>query len=73
MGLKSLWSHKAIVDRRFTLEQVHNAVSPADVCTNALPGDRIRELCRLACVLLCHNEDEMGADPGCWSVLVGKG
>ena len=29
----------------------------------ALPGEKIRELCRIARVFLCHDEDVMGADP----------
>ena len=28
----------------------------------SLPGDEVREQCRLACVFLCHSEDAMGVD-----------
>ena len=32
--------------------------SPADVCTKALPGNRIREQCPLARVYVCDDPDE---------------
>ena len=35
------------------------ATNPADVCTNALPGNGIRELCRLTL-------EDMGDDPDEW-------
>ena len=38
----------------------------ADVCTEALPGNRIRELCRLARVYVCYSEGTMGDDPNEW-------
>ena len=44
-----------IVDKK-----VHTAVNPADAWTKTPPAERIRELCRLACVFLCHSEDAMG-------------
>ena len=36
------------MDGKLELEKVDTAMNPADVCTKALPGNRIRELCRLA-------------------------
>ena len=42
------------------------ATNPADVCTKALPGNRIRELCRLARVYECRSEGDMGDDPDGW-------
>ena len=42
------------------------ATNPADVCTKALPGDRICELCRLARVYVCCSEEIMGDDPNEW-------
>ena len=36
------------MDGKLKLEKVNTAVNPADVGTKALPGNRIRELCRLA-------------------------
>ena len=41
-------------------------MTPADVCTEALPGNRIRELCRLARVYVCYSEGTMGDDPNEW-------
>ena len=41
-------------------------MNPADVCTTALPGNRIRELCRLARVYVCCSEEDMGEDPDEW-------
>ena len=42
------------------------AMNPADVCTKALPGDRIRELCWLPRVYVCCSEEIMGDDPNEW-------
>ena len=50
VGLRGLWLQEALADRKLTLE------NPADVCTTAFPGDKIRELCRLAHVYVCHSE-----------------
>ena len=41
----------------------------ADVCTKALPGNRIRELCRLARVYVCCGEGTMGDDPSEWYLI----
>ena len=41
-------------------------MNPADVCTKALPRNRIRELCRLARVYVCSSEEDMGDDPNEW-------
>ena len=41
-------------------------MNPADVCTKALPGNRIRELCRLARVYVCCSAGDMGDDPDRW-------
>ena len=38
-------------------------MNPADVCTEALPGNRIRELCRRARVYVCYSEGTVGDDP----------
>ena len=48
------------------LEKVYSAMNPADVCTKSLPGNRIRELCRLARVYVCCNEGTTGDDPSEW-------
>ena len=40
--------------------------SRPDVCTKALPGNRIRELCRLPRVYVCCSEGDMGDDPDEW-------
>ena len=42
------------------------ATNPADVCTTASPGNRIRELCRLARVYVCCSEEDMGDGPSEW-------
>ena len=61
------WSvQEALVDGKLELEKVDTAMNPADVCTKALPGDRIRELCRLARVCVCCSDGDMGDDPGEW-------
>ena len=49
---------------KLELETVDTATNPADVCTKALLGNRIHELCRLA--LLCCSEGDMGDDPDEW-------
>ena len=42
---------EALVDGKLELEKVDTAMNPADVCTKALPGNRIRELgCTYAAV-----------------------
>ena len=48
VGLRGLWLQEALDNRKLELEKVDTATNPADVCTKALPGNRIRELCRLA-------------------------
>ena len=53
VGLRGLWQQEALVDGKIELEKVDTATNPADVCTKALPGNRIRELCRLARVYVC--------------------
>ena len=42
------------------------ATNAADVCTKALSGNRIRELCRLARVYASFSEGDMGDDPDGW-------
>ena len=41
-------------------------MNPADVCTKALLGNRIRELCRLARVYVSCSEGDTGDDPDEW-------
>ena len=41
-------------------------MNPADVCTKALLGNRIRELCRLARVYVSFSEGDMGDDLDEW-------
>ena len=53
VGLRGLWLQEALVDGKQALERVDTARNPADACTKALPGYRIRELCRLARVYVC--------------------
>ena len=64
VGLRGLWLQEALVDGKLELEKVDTAMNPADVCTKALPGSRIRELCRLARNGCC-SEGDMG-DPDEW-------
>ena len=64
--LRGLWLQEAMVDGKLELERVDPAMNPADVCTKALPGHRIRELCRLARVYVCCSEEDMGDDPDGW-------
>ena len=59
-------SQEALEKRKLELEKVNTATNPADVCTKALPGSRIRELCRLARVYVCCSEEYMGDDPDGW-------
>ena len=47
VGLRGLWLQEALVVGKMELEKVDNTMNPADVCTKASPGNRIRELCRL--------------------------
>ena len=65
-GLRGLWLQEALVDGKPELEKVDTATNPADVCTKALPGDRIRELCRLARVYVCCSEEITSDDPNEW-------
>ena len=53
----------ALVDWKLKLEKVETAMNPADVCTKASPGNRIRELCRLARGNVCCSEGDIGDDP----------
>ena len=53
VGLRGLWLQEALVNGKLELEKVATAMNPADVCTKSLPGNRIRELCRLARVCVC--------------------
>ena len=65
VGLRGLWLQEALVDGKLELEKVDTAMNPA-VCTKALPGNQIRELCRLARVYVCCSEGDMGDDPDEW-------
>ena len=62
VGLRGLWLQEALADGKLELEKVDTAMNPADVCTKALPANRIRELCRLARVYVCRSEGDMGDD-----------
>ena len=55
-------------DKKLELEKVHTASKPADACTKALPGDKVRELCRLARVYVCYSEEAMNNDP--WRMVL---
>ena len=66
VGLRGLWLLEALENRQLELEKVDTVTNPADVCTKALPGNRIREVCRLARVYACCSEGEMGDDPDEW-------
>ena len=66
VGLRRPWLQEALENRKLELEKVDTATNPADVCTKALPGNRIRELCRLARVYECCSEEDMGDDPDEW-------
>ena len=63
VGLRGLWLQEALVDGKPELEKVDTATNPADVCAKVLPGDRTRELCRLACVYVCCSEEMTSDDP----------
>ena len=63
VGLRGLWLQEALVEGKLEQEKVDTAMNPADVCTKSLPGNRIRELCRLARVYVCYDEGAMGDDP----------
>ena len=58
VGLRGLWLQEALVDGKVELEKVDTAMNPADVCTKALLGNRIRELCRLTRVYVCDDPNE---------------
>ena len=60
VGLRGLWLQEALENKKLELEKVDTATYPADVCTKALPGNRIRELCQL---YVCCSEEDMGDDP----------
>ena len=66
VGLRGLWLQESLVDGKLKLEKVGTATNPANVCTKALLGNRIRELCRLALVFVCCSEETMGDDPNEW-------
>ena len=51
--------------RKLELEKVDTATNPANVCTKALPGNRIRELCLVQVYVFC-SEGDMGDDPDEW-------
>ena len=63
VGLRGLWLQETLENRKLELGKVDTATNPADVCTKPLPGNRIRELCRLARVYVCCSEEDMGDDP----------
>ena len=62
-GLRRLWLQEVLENRKLELEKVDTTTNPADVCTKSLPGNRIRELCRLARVYVCCSEGDMGESP----------
>ena len=66
VGLRGLWLQEALENMKLELEKADTAMNPADVCTKALPGNRIRELCRLTRVYLCCSEADMVDDPCEW-------
>ena len=67
VGLRGLWLQEALVEgKKLELEKVDTAMNPADVCPKSLPGNRIRELCRLARVYVCCSDEDMGDDPDEW-------
>ena len=63
VGLRGLWLQEALENRKLELEKVDTAMNPADVCTKALCGNRIRELCRLARVYVCCSDEDMSDHP----------
>ena len=54
VGLRGLSLQEVLADKTLALEKVHTATNPEDVCAQALLGDRICELCRLARVYVCR-------------------
>ena len=66
VGLRRLWLQEALVNGKLELEQVDTTSNPADVCTKASLGNRIRVLCRLARVYACCSEGDMGDGPNEW-------
>ena len=68
VGLRGLWLQEALAHKRLVFEEVHTAANPADVCTKALPGDKIRELCPPARVFVCHSGEATGGDSESWSL-----
>ena len=42
VGLRGLWMEEAPEDQKLELDNVGTSMNPADVCTKALPGNRIR-------------------------------
>ena len=68
VGLRGLCLQEALADKRLVFEEVHTAANPADVCTKALPGDKIRELCRLGRVFVCHSGEATCGDSESWSL-----
>ena len=73
VGLRGLWLREALGNGELELEKVDTATSPADVCTKAFPGYRIRELCRLARVYVCCSEEGMGDDTDEWYLSESPG
>ena len=63
VGLSGLWLQEALMDRKQEVGKVGTAMNPADVGTKAKPGNRIRELCRLARVYVRCSEGDMGDEP----------
>ena len=66
VGLRGLWLQEALEKKKLELEKVDTATNSTDVCTKALPGNRIRELCRLARVCTGCSEEDIGDDPDEW-------
>ena len=66
VGLRGLWLQEALENKKLELEKVDTGTNPADVCTKALLGKRIRVLCRLAPVYVCCSEEDMGDGPDEW-------
>ena len=54
------------MDGKLGHEKVDTVMNPVDVCTKALSGNRIRELCRLTRVYVCCSEGDMGDDLDKW-------
>ena len=59
------------MDGKLELEKVDTAMNPADVCTKALPGNWIRELCRLARGYVCCSESSRAGEEAqrCWQTV----